>query len=452
MNAGGGDSPRGLLRVQNSGGLVATIRLILGLSQRRNFLRLRHLPTRALVENTLGNTPRLRTRKRLDVDHLAGEQLVQMSPGYFFTRRESETIINASKLLLNQSGVIGRSSGARHLSLKNSTHTAGWDIVEHSGRATFLQLDSGNEQLIESYALNQKLIGWNRTHVVYRDQEKWDFTYPDEGIVLFGSYMDQWGHFVIDIAFRLIDNIDPRKKTNIFVQQGTPENAKEIIRMFAPQAEIWEVPVGKSITLQQSIVPLSRTLCPVGWNPDIHAHENGWGWSIDGPAVRKLPKLGLLEKDERKTRRRVFLDRAQENVALSNGDEVKSFLKKQGFEFIQAEKQSLKELGDLLNDCSVVVAGNGSQLLNLLFWEKPLSVIRFASRLDGALGVGSGLTYAGHNCITIVCDWARIPQGSKYEMKQAPLSVNLESLEDALEKADALARVAPSAPPQFRAH
>lgn len=83
-----------------------------------------------------------------------------------------------------------------------------------------------------------------------------------------------------------------------------------------------------------------------------------------------------------------------------------------------------------------MVSGNGNQLLNLLFCEKPLSVIRFASRLDGALGVGSGLTYAGHNCITIVCDWARIPQGSKYEMKQAPISVNRESLADALEKAD----------------
>ena len=432
MNAGGGDSHRGLVRVQNSAGLVATVRSKLGLGQLRNFLRLKHLPTRAFIENTLGSTPRLRARKRLDVDRLGGEQLIRMSPGYFFASGESGPIMNASKLLLNRKGVICRSDGARHLSLKNSTHTAGWDIIEHSGGATFLQLDSDNEQLIESYALNQKLVGWNSTHIVYRELEPWDCSHPEEGLVLFGSYMEQWGHFVIDLTFRLIDNIEEMKNYNIFIQEGTPENAREIIKLFAPNSKIWEVPVGKSVTLKRAIVPLSRTLNPVGWQSHLTPYETGWGWSIDGPAIGRLPKLPSLQGATDNSKRRIFLDRSKSNVSITNISEVRSLLESQGFEKIDAEELPLRELLEVLGEAEIVVGGSGSQLLNLLFLRKSIKVIKLTHRLDGITGISSALKYAGHDVITIVNDWKMAPAGSPYERKQAPIVADLDLLRQAL--------------------
>lgn len=399
----------------------------------RNYIALRSLPARVGVSNILGNRPRLKVRKRLDVDRLNGHQLVQVSPSYLFSPSESGTVMNASKLLLNRDGVICRSYGARHLSLQNSTHTAGWDLIEHSGGATFLQLDSDNEQLIESYALDEKLHGWNRTHIVYRDLEPWDRSYPDRGVVLFGAYMNQWGHFVIDLAFRLIDNIDPNAKWNIFIQEGTPTNAKEIIRMFAPHSELWEVPVGKSITLKESIVPLPRTLCPVGWKPEIHAHENGWGWSIDGPAVRKLPKVPPQEQTG-KLARKIFLHRVQKNSSITNLNEVKRFLKARGFEFLQAEKLELNELLALLGEAEVVVASQGSHLLNLMFLEESTIVVLLVGPLAGLAGPGSALLQAGHTCITVVCDWEVQQEATPYELKQAPILVDLVSLDKALSR------------------
>lgn len=401
--------------------------------QSGNFLREQHLPFRVRIEKMLGNRPRLKVRKRLDVDRFNGHQLVQVSPSYLFSPSTSGTVINASKLLLNRDGVICRSYGARHLLLQNSTHTAGWDLIEHSGGTTFLQLDSDNEQLLESYVLNQKLIGWNRTHIVYRDLEPWDCSYPDRGVVLFGSYMNQWGHFVIDLAFRLIDNIDPNAKHDIFIQEGTPANAKEIIKMFAPNSELWEVPVGKSITLKDSIVPLPRTLCPVGWKPEIHAHENGWGWSIDGPAVRKLPKVPPQEQTG-KLARKIFLHRVQKNSSITNLNEVNRFLKAREFEFIQAEKLELNELLALLGEAEVVVASQGSHLLNLMFLEESTTVVLLVGPLAGIAGAGSALLQAGHKCITVVCDWKDVQEATPYERKQAPILVDLISLDKALSR------------------
>ena len=415
--------------------LVESVNLLIkesGLNQAKNFIRLQNLPTRVRVENILSKNHRLRVRKRLDVSCLDADQLIQKSPGYFFVPNETGTVINSSKLLLNPNGATCQSFGARHLTLQNSTHTAGWDIIEHSGGATFLQLDSDNEQLIESYALNQKLLGWNRTHLVYRDLEMWDGDYPKEGVVLFGSYMDQWGHFVIDLSFRLVDNLDFRKKHNIFVQEGTPNNAKEIIRMFAPTSELWEVPVGKSITLKNAIVPLSRTLCPVGWKPELIPQEAGWGWSIDRPAIGKLPKLSPVIESSRKSKSRIFLERSQSNVAITNVSEVKTLLETRGFESIRAENMSLEALMKVLGEADIVVAGTGSHLLNLLFLQKPIKVIRLTHRLDSVYGIASALKHAGHDTITIVNDWTMPPDGSPYEMKQAPIRVELRDLEVAL--------------------
>jgi capsular polysaccharide biosynthesis protein len=405
-----------------------------GLHGARNFLRVQYLPFRAGLDWLRGKQPRLKVKKRLDIRNLAGTQLIQKTPGYLFTPKPVPNIVNGSRLLLRQEGVIAESFGARHLALNNSRHTAGWDLIEHSGGATFPQLDSDNEQFIESYVLDQKLVGWNRKHFVYRALQPWEAQYPQEGVVLFGSYMDQWGHFVSDLAFRLIDNIEPTEPYDIFIQEGTPDNARRIIQIFAPHSRLWEVPLGKSIFLKKSTVPLSRTLLPVGWKPRLDPRENGWGWAIDAPAVAKLPKPRPVQPDPEAKPKRLFLDRVQSNVYITNLSEVKALLTEYGFELIQAENWAFDDLLALLDASEVVVAGQGSQLLNLLFASKPTQVVKLTHRLDSVSGISSALVQLGHHCTTIVNDWELMPNGSPYEMKQAPIRAKLDDLKSQLDR------------------
>ena len=408
-----------------------------GFEKRRHHLPFKFLFLRAFVENILSGALPITVKKRIDVSDLPPEILFRKSPGYFYSPVVSGPTVGSERLLLSRDTVVCQSFGSRQLQLKNSIHTAGWDLIEHSGKATLLHLDSTNCHLLETYSLNQKMIGWNATHLAYRKLELWESPYPKEGVVLFGSYMDQWGHFSIDMAFRLIDNLNPSEDVNIFVQEGTPENAKRVIRLFNENCHIIEVPIGKSIRLERAIVPLPRTFCPVGWKPNLVPADNGWGWAYDSPAVRKLPKLpfNLVEVEESSSL--IYLKRIQEHVKVSNEHELDTFLAEKGFEFVQAELYPIETLAQKLSDAKLVVATPGSHLTNLLFFKSPLTVVRVIHRLDPVSGISSALEAAGHKVFSLVSEWDDSAIGSPYQLKQSPIHVDLDRLESVIQ--DALA-------------
>lgn len=401
----------------------------LGLKKSENFIRLSHLPLRVAVENFLSSRVKLKAKRRVDESQLAAGQLVQKSAGYFFQAAESGAIVNAARLLSNRKGVVCRSRGARFLTLRNSSHTAGWDVIELENSAIFLQLERSNEQLLESYTLDKKLVGWNRSHIVYRELVPWGSWYPNEGVVLFGSYMNQWGHFVIDLAFRLIDTINPDEHHNIFIQEDTPKNARKIIEMFAPKSTFWEVPVGKSIKLDHSIVPLSRTLCPVGWRPSLDPHAGGWGWAVDSPAVGQLPKVDWSRETHCCKDKLVYLARSSANVSVANSAEFEEFLQSRGFEFVRLEDYNLKGMAQLVSEAKLVVATPGSHLLNFLFLDFSTNILKVTHPLDVAFGATAALEVAGHKCTSLICDWAVDFPGTPYEKKQSPILVNLDQLD-----------------------
>jgi hypothetical protein len=377
--------------------------------------------------------------KRLDVDELSRRELETVELGYDFGVMLPKLIYGPFKHFLSASPGIGRSLGGRNLHLHDVRVTAGWDIVRFGDYGIFPQLSRENQNVLESYALDNKLVGWTRDRLVVRCDNAKPIRHFDRAVSLFGSYMNQWGHVTFDLLLRLLSLGRYPRDTVILIQQETPTNFVELVRYLWGFSNFELVPVGSTVTVTDLIMPLSRALCPVGWKPDLDVDKVGWGWTCDGPAWREIKQQAdALGTAPVPGTERLYLRRRQPNSQFVNASDVDSFLQGHGFKFLHLEEMKIADARRALFRAGCIVSGIGSHLSNMLFAPKASRLVIIAPEDASPFGAINMLAYFGLELSQVGCR-RFVPSGveavTPYELKQLPMVAPMPELQRAVEVA-----------------
>jgi capsular polysaccharide biosynthesis protein len=374
--------------------------------------------------------------KRFDVEDLPRKDLETVELGYEFGIILPKRVYGRFNPFLGASPGPARSLGGRNLRIQNATVTSAWDVIRYDDCGIFPQLTRQNQNVLESYELNNKLAGWTVDRLVVRRDEAPPLHHYDRAISLFGSYMHQWGHVTFDLLMRLLSVSDYPRDTTILLQEDTPPNFVNLVREIWGFSRFEFIPAGRSVTVADLIVPLSRTFSPVGWNPSLDIEKVAWGWVCDGPAWRELKDRVNTPTGMRTAKgQRFYFRRRQRNVQIENASDVDQFLLRQGFKILHLEDLSIVEVKQLLPQAACIVTGFGSHHTNLLFAPEDTRIIIMGAENASPFGSLNMLSYFGMEVSLVGCPRTAVMDAEKlrpYDKKQLPIVVPMRELERAV--------------------
>ena len=326
-----------------------------------------------------------------------------------------------------------QSNGARFVEVENAAIVGGWDVIRTRDGACFPALDLGPEVGIVSNALDQRLIGWTGDHLVLRRESGPAFANVGDAIFACGEHSTQFGHWMMDYLPRLLAVRGMRDRpATVLVDEGQPPNAIWWLRKVLPDAEILEVPVGRSVTAERLVVPIQRACYPVGWRDPLELTPEIW--PVDTRAavqLRDLANVGdaALPHRAEAPRRLWFARRSGTQRALANQDEIAASLTEQGFEVMYPEDETPDSMAVHLSETAMVVAPGGSALYNLLNARAGLRVVVLLGPAMFSRGTFAALLPAlGHRAVFVggraVADEGRTP----YENLQRPFTISVDDV------------------------
>lgn len=319
------------------------------------------------------------------------------------------------------------SKGAALLDLRNVECRSGSDLVLQRSRATFIGLDKDTEHYLESYDLERLELISNR-YLWFRD---FDWPYHtqtlNQAIILFGSYMNQWGHCFQDLLYRLLAVGQDFQNIPVLVQHDCPTNFLDLIQALFGFNDVRLIPKGVTVRVNRALVPLPRTPCPVGWSNSEDIYRNGSGWTIDPRGTRQLQIRAERELNLRRNQsKKIYLRRTEGQFRpLLNEKELCRGLEAIGFESVAMEDLDLLEALSLLADAGVVVGVSGSQFLNLLLVPPSVKCAVITSPFQSPYIVPQGLLAAGHKVRLIRARTIAAENLSPYGLAQGELWVSV---------------------------
>lgn len=374
--------------------------------------------------------------KRFDVEDLPRKDLEIVELGYEFGIIPPKRIYGRFNHFLGASPGPARSFGGRNLRIQHATVTSAWDVIRYDGCAIFPQLTRQNQNVLESYVLDNKLVGWTVDRLVARRDEAPPLHHYDRAISLFGSYMHRWGHVTFDLLMRLLSVSGYPRDTIILLQADTPPNFVDLVRELWGFSRFEFIPAGRSVTVADLIVPLSRTFSPVGAKPSLDTEKVGWGWVCDGPAWRELKHHANPPTSMRTARgRRFYFRRRERNAEIENATDVDQFLLRQRFEILYLEDLCILEIKQLLPQAACIVTGFGSHHTNLLFAAEDVPIIIMGPENASPFGSLNMLSYFGLDVSLVACPKTAVVDAEKltpYEKKQLRIVVPMRELERAV--------------------
>ncbi len=373
---------------------------------------------------------------RMNFDNLSNSHREVVQPNYLFNIEPSKHVFGEGQDFFNNIRITTESFGSRNVLLKNIECSPNWDLITWGGNAFFPQLTKHNGYLIQSYIQNNRLIGWTDKFFLVKKMRPTQIHEIDKGIVLFGSYMTQWGHLVIDLLFRTLSVDKYQEKYPFLLDEETPQNFVDLLSSIYPFAKILKFPADSQVRVENAVIPLSRTLCPVGWVPELD-RSAGWGWNLDGPASRLIQnKFKNIEIHKREKGLRLYFKRSQKNRRIINNLAFEKYLEELNFKFIETEKVPILELIKIMNQAEIVVGVSASQMNNLIFANPGIKVILLKSKFQNRMGISGAIPYLGHKEFVIYCDTdesINTENLSSYEKQQLPLRLNSENYKKAID-------------------
>jgi tetratricopeptide (TPR) repeat protein len=199
----------------------------------------------------------------------------------------------------------------------------------------------------------------------------------EAGIMLSGWVSEHFGHWVPQYLCRLSYFArHPRfADLPIIVDSGMPPQHVEFIRLLVDNP-IVEIPLGGALTCGELIVAAPATFFPVHLTPEHRVPpENEGGFSTDSfhfmraRIAERLPPPAVHD-------RKLYMSRKSRSWRRPvNEDEICATLAERGFEIILAEEMTVEEQVRMYQSASVVVAPNGSAVLNAVFAPQDLKLI-----------------------------------------------------------------------------
>ena len=226
------------------------------------------------------------------------------------------------------------------------------------------------------------------------------------GIMLSGWASEHFGHWVPEYLCRLaFFERHPRfAELPIIVDSDMPAQHLEYLRLIVPNA-IVQIPAGGALRVGELVVAAPTTFFPVhlAADHDVPPECQG-GVSVDGARLLQTRVLEKMPLPSVRTRK-IFLSRKSSSWrVLVNEDEVSAALAARGFEILHPEDMSFEEQVRMYQSARIVVAPNGSSLLNAMFASRDLVVIALSQRGLFNWGTFYGLMRELGHDLTFLCN------------------------------------------------
>lgn len=371
---------------------------------------------------------------RVDLDHSARRQnTVSTRPGYRFSVIDKgHPIGNVQKSSIEYLD----SKGARYLVIENTIGFAGWDMFLDKSGATLVELSADSQDYLENYGLNNLIKSWDSKffHLARRPYLTPKICF-ENAIFLFCSHSFHWGHCFQDLAFRLLNLPDSSKQLPLILDRRSPKNFLWLVEHVFGFKKIVLVEPEVPLFAFEALLPLPRMQNPAGWAPSFDAFQNGWGWSIDGPAAAELQqmRLGSFPPSKDKRFAKLYLARKHQQRGLENLHEIEGLLQEFGFRTVYLEDLDMPTTLRMLDSAETVVGVSGSQFLSCLLADPGLKCILLENPHQSTFSFPVGLIATGQKVLRVVGNLdSRADFKSLYERSQSSFRVETALLKEAL--------------------
>jgi hypothetical protein len=217
----------------------------------------------------------------------------------------------------------------------------------------------------------------------------------------------------------------------IIVDAGMPPQHLEYLRLVVSNPLV-EIPLGGSLKCGELIVASPSTFFPVHLTPDHQVPpENQGGCSMEGfrflqsQIAQRLPPLAAHD-------RKLYLSRKSRGWRRpANEDEICATLAARGFEIILAEEMTIEEQIRMYQSARLVVAPNGSSMLNVVFAPRDVKLIYLHQRGLFNTGTNYGLLQdLGYDATFVCSDEQTDQKHSDYSIPIPRLLAAIEALSD----------------------
>jgi capsular polysaccharide biosynthesis protein len=251
----------------------------------------------------------------------------------------------------------------------------------------------------------------------------------EAGIMLSGWGSEHFGHWVPEFLCRLsyLERHPRFKDLPILVDAGMPAQHLEFVRLLVPNP-IVEIPLGAAVRCGELIVASPTTFFPMHLAPDHQAPpENQGGFSTESFRYMQARIAERLPPPAARDRKLYLSRKSRAWRRLINEDEVCAALAARGFEILLPEEMTVEEQIRMYQGAKIVIAPNGSSVLNAVFAPKDLKLILLSQRGFFNWGTYYGLMQELGYDVTFFCG------DEETDQKHADYSIPLPRLLDAIE-------------------
>ncbi|MBU1378792.1 MAG: glycosyltransferase family 61 protein [Alphaproteobacteria bacterium] len=204
----------------------------------------------------------------------------------------------------------------------------------------------------------------------------------DAGIMLSGWASEHFGHWVPEYIFRLayLERHPRFAELPIIVDSDMPIQHLEYLRLLVSNP-IVQIPAGGGLRCRELVVGSPSTFFPVHLSDDHQVPPENHG-GLPTESMRFVQER-VMQRSPPSARqgRKLYLSRKSRGWRrLLNEDEISATLAVRGFEILFPETMSFEEQVKMYQGAEVVVAPNGSSLLNAIFAPKALKLIVLSQR------------------------------------------------------------------------
>lgn len=193
-----------------------------------------------------------------------------------------------------------------------------------------------------------------------------------EAIYLMGRCDENWYHFVLDTAPRLLFFEDIPPSVPILVRWDLPSTTKEFLKKLTPRKVI-EVEPDETVKVSQLYV------CPGRSTVFDYIPSKGVNWTEFSPLVLKLFRHKVLDslgvRSDCQSEPRITFERKSATRNILNWKAVHKILQDFSFQTLNFDLKFYREQVKIFHDAKFVVASGGAVLANIIFMKPGAKVL-----------------------------------------------------------------------------
>jgi len=253
---------------------------------------------------------------------------------------------------------------------------------------------------------HEKLLLARRGDRLLLDTTPYDVAELDGGVMLSGWASEHYGHWVPEFLCRIawLERHPRFADLPIIVDSDMPAQHLQYLSTIVPNP-IVQIPAGGAVRCRELIVASPSTFFPMHLTPDHEVPaENQGGISVEGARLVQRRVLEKFPLPSVRTRKIYLSRRSRGWRRLLNDDELCAALSERGFEILFPEEMTFEEQVRMYQSARIVVAPNGSSMLNAMFASRDLVMIALSQRGLFNWGTFYGLMRELGHDLTFYCN------------------------------------------------